>query len=637
MPEEVVGKVFISYRRGEDSGVAGRLYDRLANNFPKAGLFMDVNVISPGSNFVTVLQNELAQCDVLLAVIGKSWLDAPDGQGRRRLDNANDFVRIEITSAFQLEKIVIPVLVDKTEMPPSTMLPEPLRPLSHLHAVRLTHERFHADVQELVGVLKAALAAAAKQRVRLKEAEEAEQVLQRAKETEQAALLEHLVWSNNETQGSVQALFLFLALFPKSNNVDAAMARIEELEQQYKENKAWDKISCSAIASELEAFLKVWPKGRHASEAKARFKERQKSRDSIRVFRGHSSKVTSVAISADGCTALSLDSRGSIKLWDIGTGQEIRDFQEPSESRPGHGLTSIMLSPDGFTALSADKNGTMALWDVASGDKLRKFEVHAGASLNGQEITSVAISPNGSSAFSASESGTITLWDFATGQHIRSFDVKGNTSNRSWDLTKGERVLGSTRYGYGGDYSSPNLVVVSPNGEYAASSRGNTLWLFSSNDKKIIRGTKLCVSEKYSSLNRVEAITFTKDSCYLLCGNNYPSVCVWDISNESVASQKIKLTDDSFYYPHINVIAFSFGGSYVLFGGKDNILRLYKVQIKKYSSSPNIEKLDSFALPTGGGITSIAWSPKGDAALAGCFDGTIHLLDLTPCLHPAEG
>jgi hypothetical protein len=102
----------------------------------------------------------VARCDAFLAVIGKGWLDAEDEGGSRRLDDPNDFVRIEIESALRQGKRVIPVLVHDARMPRPDELPETIRPLSRRNAVRLTHERFRSDVQGLVKALQGALAEA---------------------------------------------------------------------------------------------------------------------------------------------------------------------------------------------------------------------------------------------------------------------------------------------------------------------------------------------------------------------------------------------------------------------------------------------------------------------------------------------
>jgi TIR domain len=157
--DSMSGNIFINYRRGDEPGFTQALVGRLEQVFPAERLFIDVDHIPPGEDFVRVLEAQVAQCDVLLAVIGKGWLDAADGGGHRRLDDPNDFVRIEIESALKLGKRVIPVLVNDAHMPRADQMPEAIRPLATRNAVRLTHERFRSDVQGLIAALQRGLAA----------------------------------------------------------------------------------------------------------------------------------------------------------------------------------------------------------------------------------------------------------------------------------------------------------------------------------------------------------------------------------------------------------------------------------------------------------------------------------------------
>jgi hypothetical protein len=154
----MAGNIFINYRRGDDPGFTQALYSRLEQVFPIERLFMDVDNIAPGLDFVQVLNDQVARCDVLIAVIGKSWLAAPDETGARRLDNPEDFVRIEIESALQQKKRVIPVLVNDAKMPRSNELPESLKAFARCNAVRLSHERFRADTAGLIKALEDVLA-----------------------------------------------------------------------------------------------------------------------------------------------------------------------------------------------------------------------------------------------------------------------------------------------------------------------------------------------------------------------------------------------------------------------------------------------------------------------------------------------
>jgi formylglycine-generating enzyme required for sulfatase activity len=150
------GKIFISHRRGDDQALAGRLYDHLTDAFGRELLLVDVDSIAPGLDFVRELEEQVAQSDVVLAVIGKGWLEARDAIGRR-LDNPEDLVRIEIATALRQDKRVIPVLVGEARMPRADELPEAIRPLARRNAARLTNERFRADAQPLITALQKAL------------------------------------------------------------------------------------------------------------------------------------------------------------------------------------------------------------------------------------------------------------------------------------------------------------------------------------------------------------------------------------------------------------------------------------------------------------------------------------------------
>jgi hypothetical protein len=140
------------------------LFDRLQDVFKPEQLFMDVDNIEPGLDFVKVLREQVAQCDVLISVIGRGWLEARNAEGERRLDDPADFVRIEIESALALDKRVIPVLIGEVSMPRANQLPDPMKPLATRNAVRLTHERFRSDMHGLIAALESILERAEKAR-----------------------------------------------------------------------------------------------------------------------------------------------------------------------------------------------------------------------------------------------------------------------------------------------------------------------------------------------------------------------------------------------------------------------------------------------------------------------------------------
>src|ERR1700744_3357144 len=142
--------IFINYRRDDAPGVAGRLADRLANSFSRRAIFMDVDAVRPGLDFVKQLEEQVSKCDVLLAIIGPNWSKAADEKGQRRLDSARDYVRIEIASALKREIPVIPVLVNGAVMPSEEDLPDDLKPLTNRHALELRHTRFDGDSAAII-------------------------------------------------------------------------------------------------------------------------------------------------------------------------------------------------------------------------------------------------------------------------------------------------------------------------------------------------------------------------------------------------------------------------------------------------------------------------------------------------------
>lgn len=115
---------------------------------------MDVDSLTPGVDFVNSLEESVAACDVLVAVIGQRWLVASDEHGNRRLNRADDFVRIEIATALRRDVRVIPVLVEGALMPQPGDLPEDLKALVRRNALEVSHTRFSVDSERLVTAIE---------------------------------------------------------------------------------------------------------------------------------------------------------------------------------------------------------------------------------------------------------------------------------------------------------------------------------------------------------------------------------------------------------------------------------------------------------------------------------------------------
>jgi dipeptidyl aminopeptidase/acylaminoacyl peptidase len=454
--------------------------------------------------------------------------DRDSEAGRPRLENPEDFVRVEVGSALKFGKRVISVLVHKTEMPRADALPEPLKPLARRNAVGFTQERFKADAQGLVKALEDALAEVEEARRRtaaeastaaekraLEQAAKAEEAARAEKERarldaiaglspEQIAKAEELAnWDFIKSSESIEDFRDHLARFPRGVSERWARSRLEA--------RVWTELSRSANGDALRGFLEEFPKGAHAIEAAAKLagleaaehgkfeieedlRARSPSRlrlltppglrsaailrrrieaGLIRTFAGHTAQVLAVAFSPDGRSALSGSGDRTLKLWDVATGKEIRTLAAHSEY-----VSSVAFSPDGRSALSGGGDDTLKLWDVATGRELSTLAGHTAA------VTSVAFSPDGGSVLSGSADESLKLWDVATGKEIRTFtghtervmSVAISPDGRSvlsgsddmrlklWDVATGKEI-----HSFTGHADSVGSVVFSPDGRSALS------------------------------------------------------------------------------------------------------------------------------------------------------------------------
>lgn len=149
----MVRRIFICYRRHDSGIIVGRIYDRLVGDFGKENIFKDIDNIPFGVDFVEYLAAEVKKCNTLFVVIGPKWLDAGP-TGTPRLNEPNDFVRVEISSALRGEIPVVPLLVDGADMPRADHLPDEIRSLTTRNGVRIRHDPdFHVDMTRLLSRL----------------------------------------------------------------------------------------------------------------------------------------------------------------------------------------------------------------------------------------------------------------------------------------------------------------------------------------------------------------------------------------------------------------------------------------------------------------------------------------------------
>jgi hypothetical protein len=153
-----VRSVFLSYRRDDSLDATHRLYETLSDRLGAGVVLMDLDGIPPGADFQHFINAAVSGCQIFLVIIGNHWANALDEQGSRRLDQPNDFVRLEIRIALQLNKRVIPVLVGRAAMPTEDMLPVDIRALAFRQAVELRPGPAYQDqMAKLVALLEQSL------------------------------------------------------------------------------------------------------------------------------------------------------------------------------------------------------------------------------------------------------------------------------------------------------------------------------------------------------------------------------------------------------------------------------------------------------------------------------------------------
>jgi hypothetical protein len=151
--------VFISYRRSDAGPYARLLQVQLGRHLPGTPVFMDLDSIEVGADFAEAIKAGVESCRVLIALIGPRWLAVSDQEGRRRLDDPDDYLRFEIRTALERRVRVIPVLVDGAAMPHRQQLPDDLAPLARRNALQMSYDRYEYDESRLMTVIGKVLAA----------------------------------------------------------------------------------------------------------------------------------------------------------------------------------------------------------------------------------------------------------------------------------------------------------------------------------------------------------------------------------------------------------------------------------------------------------------------------------------------
>ena len=472
-------QIFISYRRGDEPGYTQSLYLMLEQTFGAGAIFKDIEGgFQPGDDFPDELRRRVAEADILLAVIGPGWLKAVDEQGRRRLDDPADWVRIEIVSALEATKRVVPVLVNAAPFLRAEDLPEPLQPLTRKQVVRLTNERFAPECRGMIERLKTALAEAEAERkdaVLRAEAEarrraEEEAAAKRKEEQARAAQAERARSAETgaamapEQIERLEELLNWQAIQPRRDISEHRdhLARYPDGPMSRNVRIALDGLVWAATeqddATSLQAYVGEFPDGEQTTVAQSRLDELARAAADRRAAdnRARQEDVVWAQVStsdqkedieaflsaypdgkhADAARKRLRELRGGTRrwllrggiaaaaaggglIWQLQPGEALWKLLLGPHLRTftGHSgsVLSVAFAPDGRTVISGTGDRTLRLWDVETGDSLRTFTGHS------DWVRSVAFAPDGRTVISGSADNTLRLWDVETGDSLRTF------------------------------------------------------------------------------------------------------------------------------------------------------------------------------------------------------------------------
>lgn len=353
---------------------------------------MDVDGIQPGEDFVQRIEETVASCKAMLVIVGKSWATASDDTGSRRLDDPQDFVRLEIATALQRRIRVIPVLVSGAKMPRPQDLPEDLSALTRRQAVEISDFSFVQTLATLIAALDGIL----------REPEATEATASGASATPGAA-------SGNPRQPTLSspasaAVFQPLGLLSVSRG---SINLVRELKIAKRYLPVTRQSSVLLISNGSRALTTC-------NEDNIVFWDLTSGSEAF-CFRGHIDAVTCLAVGSRGQLAVSGSDDRTLRLWDLSTCQEKRIFRGHNGS-----IGSVVVTADDNWAISAAYDGTIKVWDLSSGRELATL-------LTNHYSWACPVLAHHSNHFVAGfANGHIDLWDMGTGEKRKSFPAHQN-------------------------------------------------------------------------------------------------------------------------------------------------------------------------------------------------------------------
>jgi WD40 repeat protein len=389
-----MASIFISYRRDDEAAFTGRLYDWLTRHFGDDEVFLDVDAIKPGADFVRGIDDEIDKCDVVLVVIGEKWLKGSDPEGRTRL-RPGDYVRRELLAGLKGGKHIVPVLVGRATMPGRRDLPKALQEFSQRNAVSVSHDSFAAGVNRLI------------------------QSLERSIRSRPATTRTSPTFVPFTTYKGHGGPVTCVAFSPRGGYVVSGSAGPGGCDARYWKASTGEDVGREEYYRSAVHAVAFSPDGRQVAVAS----------DPIEYRTGFSSGLALWTLPSGGVLAArpSLKDRGTVRsvafspdarLLVVACGNFVMQWSiETLSVLRRHGGSSqvhaVAVSPDGDLLASGAHDHRVRIYHRDHVKSRLRMDGHAGI------VTCVGFSPDGSSVASGSDDRTVRVWRVADGAPLR--------------------------------------------------------------------------------------------------------------------------------------------------------------------------------------------------------------------------
>lgn len=608
-------KILLNYRRADTKGFAIAIYNSLVSSFGEDQIFMDIDTIEPGTDFVKVLEKAVQQCDVLIVLIGPQWLEIKDASGKRRLDNESDFVRLEIKAALERGISVLPVLVQDAKMSSAKELPDDIRSLARRQAFVIS-DRFSADVEQLAEVLNRILERAKQERLEKEKAEKKKSAKPRKKITKPDIILQ------KQPVKVLKSATVKAEVKPKA----AEKARKRAPAKPMPKKTRWTSYALTAAAILVISYVIVKNTDIFTSAGSSSISTEEQPIPEVTEIPAEieipavkypiSGGLSSVVDEIEAINTSNVNQIIEMVRWDDGvihelayspvedvivlaTSNDIHIMQvdhidgnyDLNEIRTIHfdvalsfesNRTNLSISPDGSTLATGHEDGRVRLWQVSDGELL-----HTLGSPNGL-AGAIVFSPDGSTLAFHANGRTVQLWRVSDGKPV------GNLGDQNLPFTE--------------------CTAFSPDGTMLASGHQDgvvRLWLVSDGELLDIFGESSDAESGW-----VSAVAFSPDGSVLASGHDDGNVKLWQIP----VGNLLEILPTGFDWERvgwINSLIFSPDGSMLAAGYEHITTRIWRTSDWKV--------LKDLEDSHDGSTLSVSFSPDGNLFATSSMGGALRL------------